>query len=89
MNSEFVSAVANLVGALILTYYLSRLYLRLFKGRLRTAARVPAAHAASWLTLAVFVFWLEWFSVGAGLIYLGPQLLWFVIDRLQLQGSRS
>lgn len=89
MNSELASALANIVGALIITYYVSRVFLILLKGRVRTAVRVPVAHAASWVLIALFVFWLEWFSVGAGLIYLGPQLLWFVIDRVQLQGSRA
>lgn len=89
MNSEFSLALSNLVGALIPTYYLSRLYLMALKGRVRTAARVPLAHMASWLSITVVVFWLEWFSAGAGWIYLGPQLLWFVLDRVQLQGSRA
>lgn len=89
INSEFAAALANLVGAMIITYYVSRVFITVLKGRVRTAVRVPLAHAASWLTITIFVFWLEWFSVGAGWIYLGPQLLWFVLDRLNLQGSRA
>ena len=89
MNGDVISALANLVGAMIPTYYVSRLLLWLLKGRVRTAARIPLAHFVSWGAISVTVFWLEWFSVGAGAIYLGPQLLWFILDRIQLQGSRA
>lgn len=89
MNSEFLSIIGNVVGAMIITYYVSRGYLMLLKGRLPTSTRVPVAHLASWFSITLFVFWLEGYSAGAGWVYIGPQVLWFVLDRFQLQGARA
>ncbi len=77
--------VADIVGALIATYLVSRAFLWLL-GLAGAPARVLLAHVGSWLLISLFVFFLENYNGSAGAIYLAPQIFWFLIDRYRFSG---
>ena len=79
---------ADFVGALVVTYFVSRALLWVLRG-MDGLARVAMAHAASWILITVIVFLIEGYAVDAGVIYLLPQILWFVLDRARLGGPAT
>ncbi len=92
----------DLLGALILTYFVSRGALTLFSLVIRTnpILKIAAAHLLSWVIIALLLGLLRSnayypFMIDAGLIYVLPQALWFLFDMLRIpkasssRGSRS
>ena len=77
--------VVRLLGAAVVTYFVSRATLALSATAIRSGlSRVIVAHVASMTAIALFVgllraYWgtFEWQAV---IPYVGPQLLWFMID---------
>ena len=77
--------MTSFVGALIATYFLSRLFLHLMRGRIPAGmASVVLAHLLSFVLLAVFVGLLKSyytpFAYDASVVFIVPQLIWLVID---------
>jgi hypothetical protein len=80
----------RLLGALVVTYVISRLALRLIKGRVRFSAIVLiGTHLACFAVIAfvlglmrAFVTWFEW---NAAAIYIGPQIAWLLLDYVRLK----
>ena len=74
----------NFVGALALTYWLSRMFLYLPGGWKRNAAKLGVAHLASLMIVGLLLFWktdammLPW-------LYIFSQGLWLLIDVLRLR----
>ena len=79
---------ADFVGALIATYLVSRALLWVLKG-MDGSARITIAHAGSWILITGIVFLIEGYAVDAGVIYLLPQILWFIVDRARLGGRAT
>lgn len=80
-----MSLAIQYLGALIATYFASRVMLALLQGwRVRPWLRISTAHLIAWLGIAVCVGYLKAyignFSFSAGLLYVLPQLFWLVID---------
>lgn len=77
----------KLAGALIITYFVSRLTLRL-PIPLRQASGIAAAHGLS-LTLIAILLVLVKGSVESLVLYLSPQVLWCLRDLSRERGVRK
>lgn len=81
-----MSLLGNLVGAAIITYFCSRLILLVLRRWSGGVPRLALAHVTSWLLITLVVAIIERYSLGAGWIYLGPQMFWLVIDMMRRAG---
>jgi hypothetical protein len=84
----------DVLGAVILTYFVSRITLLLAKGVRPPRLGVFVAHLAAWLLIAGTLGLLRSnshypFAADAGLIYLLPQALWLLFDSARLPERRS
>jgi hypothetical protein len=75
----------RLLGAVVITYFVSRGTLFALKRLRGNASYVVTAHTASWVLIELAVGLAKSniytpFAVSAGLIYLGPQLVWMIVD---------
>lgn len=80
----------RLLGALVVTYGLSRLALMLLKGRVRMSAPVLIGvhffcFALVALVLGLMRAYLTNFEWSAANIYIGPQLVWLLLDLARLR----
>jgi hypothetical protein len=81
------------IGALIVTYFVSRAMLFLLRRWRRNASGLVAAHAASWIAIEFVVgisksHGYQPFVLWAGMIYLLPQLIWLGVDLARGQESQ-
>ena len=74
--------MGSFVGAMIATYFLSRLLLRIVP--LAGPGRLVAAHLVSLAALALLIglvkAYYTSFAIGETIVFIGPQLIWLVID---------
>jgi len=77
-------ALLKMVGGLVPTYLLSRLFFRLFRTKRSDGLELSLAHIASWVVCAALAGWgaadggpYKW---DAGIIYILPQMAWFIVD---------
>ncbi|MBA3676230.1 MAG: hypothetical protein H0W74_02345 [Sphingosinicella sp.] len=86
----------DLLGAFILTYFVSRGALALLSLIIRTnpILKVAGAHLFSWVIIALLLGLLRSnayypFMIDAGLIYFLPQALWLLFDMLRIPKASS
>jgi hypothetical protein len=76
----------KLLGAMLLTYFVSRATLRL-PSPLRGAWAVAMAHALGFAAIALLLFLVrgpsQTFSAEQMLVYVSPQVLWWLLDLLR------
>lgn len=81
----------RILGAFLVTFFASRILLRLLAGLVPGEGGILLAHAVSFLGIAVFVGVLKAYFVSflwdASLIYAIPQIIWLVYD-LYLRSRR-
>jgi len=74
----------RLLGALVVTYFLSRLTLRFSSALGNGAVRILVAHAVSFAIIALTVGFMRAYFVQfewrAAVIYIAPQLAWLILD---------
>ena len=80
-----MSLATQIFGALVATYFLSRLTLWLLQSwDTRSWLRIGAAHTLSWCGIAIVIGYIKAyagpFSFTAALVYLGPQIAWATLD---------
>ena len=79
--------ISGLIGAFIISYFVSRLMLVLLKGRSSGLQALIVANIASLILLTAFVGLLKAymgpFLWTGGLIYIAPQIFWLVTDLLR------
>lgn len=78
------------LGALFLTFLMSRLLLKLLAGVMQGLPRIIVSHILSFALLGLFAAMVkanvETFREDAVLIYILPQLIWMILD-LTAQGT--
>ena len=74
----------NFAGALVLTYWLSRMFLYLPNGWNRNVAKLGVAHLASLTIVGLLLFW-KTNAVILPWLYIVSQGLWLLIDVLRLR----
>jgi len=89
-----VDLTADIVGALIVTYLVSRAALYPLRGKPKKLATLAIVHVCSFLVIALTLGLLKAnsyypFSADAGLIYLLPQIFWFAVDLARFTKKRS
>ena len=75
------------VGALLITYAVSRLLILALPAFRTSVARICLIHAISWVSIAVVVGFLKAFGSTfywqSSLVYLIPQAIWLAFDLYQ------
>ena len=82
------------VGALVVTYFVSRVLLLVSKSNAQAKWRLGLVHIVTWLLISSFVAVYRWspyggYDVNGGLVYLIPALFWFAVDRFRLVATAA
>ncbi|MCW3848495.1 hypothetical protein OF829_14735 [Sphingomonas sp. LB-2] len=82
--------VLRSLGALVVTYVMSRIVLGLLKGRVRFSAAVLVAihlfcFGAVAFVLGLMRAYLTWFEWNAAAVYAVPQAAWLLLDLARLR----